>query len=287
MTEEELMDFVQELGEPFPQDRPQWELMFIPKLSNPNESAILLRIHHSYGDGLSIINTLAEQLSPEERFPYVINPVTFKPPFWSTLFLKIKTCAYFSWTLLNEIWNMQKISEDRHHSESDSVICHNGRFNLSLNQLKTIQKKTNGCTISAILLTATQNAMDKINKKHLRLESYIVLAKLPYPKGKLCNRAKSMNFVMPDAKCDAHGGLDYWTQLEEVNKTTQISTNLTFFVNDAITQLIGRLPAALLQNMKRKNVLMISNLPFVKRPFNLGGGIMTDCFVFPTFPQCK
>lgn len=281
------MAFIQSLDKPLPKERPQWEAIFIPRLPSKDQSGLVFVMHHSYGDGLSFLNILGEQFSHQKPFPYVINPMTFKPPFWPKLFLIIKGYSYFAWNFVNVILNPPKISADRHPEEKEDCVSHNARFNLSLPQLKRIQKKTNGSTLSALFLIATQNALDKINKERLWLSNLILVAKPPYPKLKFCNRAQGIYVVIPEKKLDSEGNPDYLTQLQEVNDSTRVSSNLTFFVNDALNRLIGRLPASLKKNLKFKNVCLISNLPFTTKPFDLGGELITDCFVFPVLPQCN
>lgn len=269
-------------------DRPQWEVLMIPKYKMTGELlednktshyALIVRLHHAYCDGISFVlmtnNFLSDipgelPLDPTKEFK---NPIWMKAYIWAKIV--IVGPMNFLKNLFMLVFTANRFRVDRY--VNSKVMARSST--LEMDTLKKI-REASGTSVTSITLSAVYGALHKTHMrlfpgkplpKRMHLGSVGVL--LPYKENPLVNQFTMWPYTAPLIAQDPQMRLA--VTYEGVRKcASQPDPLFNFFMQRAL----GSLPKIwheILFSLSGTPV-MLSNVPGYKTAVKLFGGELVD-----------
>ncbi|CAL8126216.1 unnamed protein product [Orchesella dallaii] len=205
-TKKEILQEIALLSRDMDEDKPQWEIISVPKFKDTMESEtslILFRFQHAFMDGFSLLMIIKNYLS--SGFDYYVHPQEFSIPFWKKvlfytnaiifgpyLFLKINVRKFLSfWPELREVGPLQK--------------SYTWTKSMDLGAIRKLRKSLHSATIPTILENAFITAAKEVLPPERVPDEWVVgelAALLPYPTTAPQNRFTifmyGVNSLQPD-----------------------------------------------------------------------------------------
>lgn len=288
-TPEELRRFLGEVvARPLPDDRPRWQLLFLPELDD-GSSAFVVRVHHSMGDGIGLIPVLFSledshaEPAPGDAAPG--NPArdpalkVAKPP-RSKLALALKMPFAFPAIVLGKLLAPGDRSTVHGPALSgDKRLAWSGAIPLA--RIQAI-KSAHGVSINDVLLAAVTGAFRRYVGRAGAAELSRLRASVPVNVRaageplRMENRFAAVPFALPAHLAGARERL-LEVQRRMQSMKTSIEPIVVYAAQSLLTRTLPpRLSRPLIDLFADKCTCVLTNVPGPTHPIAIGGRRIRD-----------